>query len=194
LPPSYHVRHTAGYSAHAGVEFRPTTECQPVTLGFGYTQQSGHIDRRHQFALAAPALLSVCRQRSPLTRALAVATSQALSRFIEPILLNGRHKGLRWLVRAAPPYPICTGRCFASPGANRPLPAGERWNRTRGDLIQSKFISLVAIQRPPRRSHKQSARVIGHNRSALTRNLNERSVVVHTTALARVDCLSGQPE
>src|SRR5258706_5945485 len=50
--------------------------------------------------------------------------------------------------------------------------------------------ALVAIQRPPSRSRKQSARVIGHNRSALTRNLNERGVIVHTTPLGRVDRLS----
>src|SRR6266403_2501330 len=63
-------------------------------------------------------------------------------------------------------------------------------NRTRrSDPIKS-HLAIVAIQRAPWRSHKQSAQIIGHNRSALTRNLNERSVVVHTTPLGRVDCLS----
>ena len=32
-----------GYSAHAGVEFRPTSNLS-LSLGFGYTQQSGRID------------------------------------------------------------------------------------------------------------------------------------------------------
>ena len=32
-----------GYSAHAGVEYRPTSNLS-LSLGFGYTQQSGRID------------------------------------------------------------------------------------------------------------------------------------------------------
>ena len=32
-----------GYSAHAGVEFKPTSNLS-LSLGFGYTQQSGRID------------------------------------------------------------------------------------------------------------------------------------------------------
>ncbi len=32
-----------GYGAHAGVEFKPTSNLS-LSLGFGYTQQSGHID------------------------------------------------------------------------------------------------------------------------------------------------------
>jgi opacity protein-like surface antigen len=32
-----------GYSAHAGVEFQPTPNVS-LSLGFGYTQQSGRID------------------------------------------------------------------------------------------------------------------------------------------------------
>jgi len=32
-----------GYSAHAGVEFQPTSNVS-LSLGFGYTQQSGHLD------------------------------------------------------------------------------------------------------------------------------------------------------
>jgi len=32
-----------GYSAHAGVEFQPASNVS-LSLGFGYTQQSGHID------------------------------------------------------------------------------------------------------------------------------------------------------
>jgi opacity protein-like surface antigen len=32
-----------GYSAHAGVEFQPTSNVS-LSLGFGYTQQSGRID------------------------------------------------------------------------------------------------------------------------------------------------------
>src|SRR6266516_13640 len=57
-------------------------------------------------------------------------------------------------------------------------------------LRQRRHRLVIAIQRPPRRSHKQSAWVIGRNRSALTRNLNERSVVVHMTPLGGVNCLS----
>jgi opacity protein-like surface antigen len=34
---------TAGYHAHAGVEFRPTSNLS-LSLGFGYTQQSGRLD------------------------------------------------------------------------------------------------------------------------------------------------------
>jgi opacity protein-like surface antigen len=34
---------TAGYGAHAGVEFRPTSNLS-LSLGFGYTQQSGRLD------------------------------------------------------------------------------------------------------------------------------------------------------
>jgi opacity protein-like surface antigen len=34
---------TAGYGAHAGVEFRPTSNLS-LSLGFGYTQQSGRPD------------------------------------------------------------------------------------------------------------------------------------------------------
>jgi opacity protein-like surface antigen len=32
-----------GYGAHAGVEFKPTSNLS-LSLGFGYTQQSGRID------------------------------------------------------------------------------------------------------------------------------------------------------
>ncbi|WP_309178249.1 hypothetical protein [Bradyrhizobium sp. Ash2021] len=32
-----------GYSAHAGVEFQPASNVS-LSLGFGYTQQSGHLD------------------------------------------------------------------------------------------------------------------------------------------------------
>jgi opacity protein-like surface antigen len=32
-----------GYSAHAGVEFQPAPNVS-LSLGFGYTQQSGRID------------------------------------------------------------------------------------------------------------------------------------------------------
>jgi opacity protein-like surface antigen len=32
-----------GYSAHAGIEFQPASNVS-LSLGFGYTQQSGHID------------------------------------------------------------------------------------------------------------------------------------------------------
>src|SRR5690349_22936414 len=35
-------------------------------------------------------------------------------------------EGFRSIDRTAPPHPDCTGRCCASPGAIRPLPAGER--------------------------------------------------------------------
>jgi opacity protein-like surface antigen len=34
---------TAGYGAHAGVEFKPTSNLS-LSLGFGYTQQSGRLD------------------------------------------------------------------------------------------------------------------------------------------------------
>jgi opacity protein-like surface antigen len=34
---------TAGYTAHAGVEFRPASNLS-LSLGFGYTQQSGRLD------------------------------------------------------------------------------------------------------------------------------------------------------
>ena len=34
---------TAGYSAHAGVEFKPTSNLS-LSLGFGYTQQNGRLD------------------------------------------------------------------------------------------------------------------------------------------------------
>src|SRR5258708_38151690 len=51
-------------------------------------------------------------------------------------------------------------------------------------------VSVPVIQRPPRRSHKQFARVIGRDRSTLIRNLNERSVIVHTTPPARVNNVS----
>jgi hypothetical protein len=34
---------TAGYSAHAGVEFKPASNLS-LSLGFGYTQQSGRLD------------------------------------------------------------------------------------------------------------------------------------------------------
>ena len=37
------VSGTAGYSAHAGVEFKPTSNVS-LSLGFGYTQQSGRLD------------------------------------------------------------------------------------------------------------------------------------------------------
>src|SRR5665213_1387365 len=53
-----------------------------------------------------------------------------------------RVRGYGLSVRAAPPHPICSGRCFASPGANRPLPAGERWTEYADGLIQLRTISL----------------------------------------------------
>jgi opacity protein-like surface antigen len=34
---------TAGYSAHAGVEFKPTSNLS-LSLGFGYTDLSGRLD------------------------------------------------------------------------------------------------------------------------------------------------------
>jgi opacity protein-like surface antigen len=37
------VSGTAGYSAHAGVEFKPTSNVS-LSLGFGYTQQSSRLD------------------------------------------------------------------------------------------------------------------------------------------------------
>ena len=37
------VSGTAGYSAHAGVEFNPASNVS-LSLGFGYTQQSGRLD------------------------------------------------------------------------------------------------------------------------------------------------------
>ena len=37
------VSGTAGYSAHAGVEFKPASNVS-LSLGFGYTQQSGRLD------------------------------------------------------------------------------------------------------------------------------------------------------
>src|SRR6266702_924994 len=51
-------------------------------------------------------------------------------------------------------------------------------------------VLVSVIQRPPRRSHKQFAWVIGHNRSTLTRNLNERRVIVQTTPMGRINYLS----
>jgi opacity protein-like surface antigen len=43
LAPFDNVSGTAGYSAHAGVEFKPTSNVS-LSLGFGYTQQSGRLD------------------------------------------------------------------------------------------------------------------------------------------------------
>jgi opacity protein-like surface antigen len=43
LAPFDNVSATAGYSAHAGVEFKPTSNVS-LSLGFGYTQQSGRLD------------------------------------------------------------------------------------------------------------------------------------------------------
>jgi opacity protein-like surface antigen len=62
LAPFDNVSGTAGYSAHAGVEFKPTSNVS-LSLGFGYTQQSGRIDSdinsaslpgASQFAVGAP--------------------------------------------------------------------------------------------------------------------------------------------
>src|SRR6476469_264268 len=41
-----------------------------------------------------------------------------------------------------------------------------------------------------RSAHKQLARAKGHDRSTLTRNLNKRRIVVHTTPLAGINYLS----
>jgi hypothetical protein len=43
LSPFSPVSGTAGYSAHAGVEFKPASNVS-LSLGFGYTQQSGRLD------------------------------------------------------------------------------------------------------------------------------------------------------
>jgi opacity protein-like surface antigen len=43
LAPFSNVSGTAGYSAHAGVEFKPASNLS-LSLGFGYTQTGGRID------------------------------------------------------------------------------------------------------------------------------------------------------
>ena len=43
LAPFTGMSGTAGYSAHAGIEFKPAANLS-LSLGFGYTQQSGRID------------------------------------------------------------------------------------------------------------------------------------------------------
>jgi len=62
LAPFDNVSATAGYSAHAGIEFKPTSNVS-LSLGFGYTQQSGRLDSdinssslpgASQFAIGAP--------------------------------------------------------------------------------------------------------------------------------------------
>src|SRR5258705_12163536 len=80
-------------------------------------------------------------------------------------------------------------------GRHRPAPvsasfAAASHPASSQDNTDHRLISVMVIQRLPRRSHKQFAWVKGHNRSTLTRNLNERSVIVHTTPLGRVNCLS----
>jgi hypothetical protein len=55
------------YSAHAGVEFRPTSDIS-LGLGFGYTQQSGRIDsdiNSPSLPGASPFAVSGRRQRAP---------------------------------------------------------------------------------------------------------------------------------
>src|SRR5476649_1443726 len=79
-------------------------------------------------------------------------------------------EGLRSLVRAAPPHPICC--------ANRPLPAGERWTERAEGLIQSEFIPLERPSLKTSPPHHAQVRVEGgeitaHNSAFSRRNSPE---------------------
>ena len=76
-----------GYSEHAGVEFQPAPNVS-LSLGFGYTQQSGRIDSDIN-SLVAARRFSVCRQRSPLTRAFQAVIDEVPSTETLSVLHSG---------------------------------------------------------------------------------------------------------
>ena len=76
---------------------------------------------------------------------------------------------------------------FANTQGSR-LVAGHSCASLIGTIV---IILVIVIRQPSRRSDIQFAWVEGHDRSALTRNLNKRSVIVHTTPPGRrANCFS----